>query len=221
MIWKVKCMKISAQKRTQTGTSASKKARQEGYLPAVVYGSKVDSTPILLKLKDVEDTLREVGSNGVFEIDLGGDKLQVFVKDAVYETFRPQLRHIDLLAFTSGEKVAMSIPVYVEGEESIEVGYVSQSISEIEMEIAPAKAPSELTVDVKGMEIGDSLTVADIDVPEDAEILDELEATVLSISAPDDVSDDLEQSDEGETEADMPEPEVITEKEDEEEDSEE
>ena len=115
----------------------------------------------------------------------------------------------------------MSIPVYVEGEESIEVGYVSQSISEIEMEIAPAKAPSELTVDVKGMEIGDSLTVADIDVPEDAEILDELEATVLSISAPDDVSDDLEQSDEGETEADMPEPEVITEKEDEEEDSEE
>ena len=70
-------MKITAEKRTQTGTSASKKARAAGKLPAVVYGSKVDSTAILLDLKDVEDTLREVGLNGVFEIDLEGESLQV------------------------------------------------------------------------------------------------------------------------------------------------
>ncbi|HLQ75062.1 MAG TPA: 50S ribosomal protein L25 [Alloiococcus sp.] len=209
-------MKITAEKRTQTGTSASKKARAAGKLPAVVYGSKVDSTAILLDLKDVEDTLREVGLNGVFEIDLEGESLQVFVKEAVYETFRPQLRHIDLLAFTAGEKVTMSIPVYIAGEDAIEVGYVSQSISEIEMDIVPADAPTELTVDVTGMEIGDSLTVAEIEVPEDAEIITEADATVLSISAPDDISDDLEPVEDG-ADAEMPEPEVINEKDDEEE----
>lgn len=209
-------MKITAEKRTQTGTSASKKARAAGKLPAVVYGSKVDSTAILLDLKDVEDTLREVGLNGVFEIDLEGESLQVFVKEAVYETFRPQLRHIDLLAFTAGEKVTMSIPVYIVGEDAIEVGYVSQSISEIEMDIVPADAPTELTVDVTGMEIGDSLTVAEIEVPEDAEVITEADATVLSISAPDDISDDLEPVEDG-ADAEMPEPEVINEKDDEEE----
>lgn len=212
-------MKISATKRTQTGTGASKKARREGKLPAVVYGTEVESTSILLDLKDVEDTIREVGLNGVFEVDLEGETLQVFVKEAVYETFRPQLRHIDLLAFTAGEKVAMSIPVYITGEETIEVGYVSQSISEIEMEIAPSKAPSELTVDVTGMEIGESLTVADIEVPADAEVLDDLEATVLSISAPDDISDDLEPVEEGAADEEMPEPEVINEKDEEEEEA--
>lgn len=208
-------MIITAEKRTQTGTSASKKARAAGKLPAVVYGSKVDSTAILLDLKDVEDTLREVGLNGVFEIDLEGESLQVFVKEAVYETFRPQLRHIDLLAFTAGEKVTMSIPVYIVGEDAIEVGYVSQSISEIEMDIVPADAPTELTVDVTGMEIGDSLTVAEIEVPEDAEVITEADATVLSISAPDDISDDLEPV-EDDSDAEMPEPEVINEKDDEE-----
>lgn len=208
-------MKITAEKRTQTGTSASKKARAAGKLPAVVYGSKVDSTAILLDLKDVEDTLREVGLNGVFEIDLEGESLQVFVKEAVYETFRPQLRHIDLLAFTAGEKVTMSIPVYIAGEDTIEVGYVSQSISEIEMDIVPADAPTELTVDVTGMEIGDSLTVAEIEVPENADVITEADATVLSISAPDDISDDLEPVEDG-ADAEMPEPEVINEKDDEE-----
>ncbi len=208
-------MKITAEKRTQTGTSASKKARAAGKLPAVVYGTEVESTSILLSLKDVEDALREVGMNGVFEIDLDGETLQVFVKEAVYETFRPKLKHIDLLAFTAGEKVAMSIPVYITGEETIEVGYVSQSISEIEMEIAPSKAPSELTIDVTGMEIGDHLTVADVEVPEDAEVTRELDATVLSISAPDDISDDLEPVEEGSADEEMPEPEVINEKDDE------
>lgn len=209
-------MKITAEKRTQTGTSASKKARAAGKLPAVVYGSELESTSILLNAKEVEDTLRQVGLNGVFEIDLDGETLQVFVKDAVYETFKPQLKHIDLLAFTKGEKVTMSIPVYITGEETIEVGYVSQSISEIEMDIAPSKAPSELTIDVTGMEIGDSITVADVEVPADAEVTRELDATVLSISAPDDISDDLEPVTEGSEDADMPEPEVINEKDDEE-----
>lgn len=212
-------MKITAEKRTQTGTSASKKARSQGKLPAVVYGSQLESTAILLTLKDVEDTLREVGLNGVFQLDIEGETLDVFVKEAVYETFRPQLKHIDLLAFSAGEKVSMSIPVYITGEETIEEGYVSQSLSEIDLEIAPANAPSEITVDVTGMVIGDSLTVADIDTPKDAEILSELDATVLSISAPDDISDDLEPVEEGEADAAMPEPEVINEK-SEEEDSE-
>lgn len=208
-------MKLTAEKRTQTGTSASKRARAAGKLPAVVYGKAVESTPILLDLKEVEDTLREVGMNGVFEIDLEGETLQVFVKDASSETFRPRLRHIDLLAFTAGEKVTMAIPVYITGEETIEVGYVSQSISEIELEIAPAKAPSELTLDVTGLEIGDQLLVSDIELPEDAELLGDLDSTVLVVSPPDDISDDLEPTT-SEDEEEVAEPEVIGEEKDEE-----
>ena len=199
-------MKILAEKRTTTGTSASKKARAAGKLPAVIYGSSVESLPVLVDLKEFEDTIRAVGANGVFSLDIDGEVYKVFVKDTASYALTPKLYHIDLQAFTAGEKVTMTIPVYVVGEENIKDGNVSQSISEIDIEIAPEDAPTSFDIDVSSLEIGDSVAVSDIELPEGAELLSEDDLTVLSVLAPEDISEDLEPT---EGEADMPEPEVI------------
>ena len=199
-------MKILAEKRTTTGTSASKKARAAGKLPAVIYGSSVESLPVLVDLKEFEDTIRAVGANGVFSLDIDGEVYKVFVKDTASYALTPKLYHIDLQAFTAGEKVTMTIPVYVVGEENIKEGNVSQSISEIDIEIAPEDAPTSFDIDVSSLEIGDSVAVSDIELPEGAELLSEDDLTVLSVLAPEDISEDLEPT---EGEADMPEPEVI------------
>ncbi|MEY8291091.1 50S ribosomal protein L25 [Carnobacteriaceae bacterium 52-44] len=207
-------MKIVAETRAKTGTSASKQARAAGKLPAVIYGKSVESLPVLVDLKEFEDAIREVGSNGVFTLEVDGESYQVFVKEYSYFATKPSLYHVDLQAFTAGEKVDMTIPVYVEGEEEIAEGILSQSISEIEIEIAPEDAPNHFTIDVSSLEIGDSLTVADIEIPENAELLSETDETVVSVSAPEDISADLETED---TATDvMPEPEVIGEDDDEE-----
>lgn len=199
-------MKIVAEKRTKTGTSASKQARAAGKLPAVIYGSKVESLPVLLDLKEFEDTIREVGSNGVFSLDVDGEEYQVFVKDTASFALTPKLYHVDLQAFTAGEKVIMTIPVTVLGEEKIAEGNVSQSISEIEIEIAPEDAPTHFEVDASALEIGDSVTVAEIELPDNAELITEADETVISVVAPEDISEDLEST---EAAGDMPEPEVI------------
>lgn len=199
-------MKILAEKRTTTGTSASKKARAAGKLPAVIYGSSVESLPVLVDLKEFEDTIRAVGANGVFSLDIDGEVYKVFVKDTASYALTPKLYHIDLQAFTAGEKVTMTIPVYVVGEENIQEGNVSQSISEIDIEIAPEDAPTSFDIDVSSLEIGDSVVVSDIELPEGAELLSEEDLTVLSVLAPEDISEDLEPT---EGAADMPEPEVI------------
>ena len=199
-------MKILAEKRTTTGTSASKKARAAGKLPAVIYGSSVESLPVLVDLKEFEDTIRAVGANGVFSLDIDGEVYKVFVKDTASYALTPKLYHIDLQAFTAGEKVTMTIPVYVVGEENIQEGNVSQSISEIDIEIAPEEAPTSFDIDVSSLEIGDSVVVSDIELPEGAELLSEDDLTVLSVLAPEDISEDLEPT---EGAADMPEPEVI------------
>lgn len=209
-------MKIAAEKRTKTGTSASKKARAAGKLPAVIYGKKVESLPVLLDVKEFEDIIREVGSNGVFNLDIGEEEYSVFVKDSASFALTPKLYHVDLQAFTAGEKVDMTIPIYVVGGDKIEEGNVSQSISELELEIAPEKAPESFTVDVSGLEIGDTLEVSDIEIPEDSVLYTELDETVVSISAPEDISDDLEPTTEADDEA-MPEPELIGADEDDEE----
>lgn len=199
-------MKIVAEKRTQTGTSASKKVRAAGKLPAVIYGKAVESLPVSVNLKEFEDAIREVGSNGVFSLDVDGEVYKVFVKDTASYALTPKLYHIDLQAFTAGEKVTMTIPVYVVGEENIQEGNVSQSISEIDIEIAPEEAPTSFDIDVSSLEIGDSVVVSDIELPEGAELLSEEDLTVLSVLAPEDISEDLEPT---EGAAEMPEPEVI------------
>lgn len=196
-------MKLTAKKRTVTGTGASKKARVEGLIPAAIYGQEVETLPVLINRKEFETIIREVGSNGVFEVDVEGDVYQVFVKEQKNAALKQVVYHVDLLAFTEGQKVNMTIPVYITGEESIDVGYASQSLSELEINVAPAEAPAEYTVDVTGLEIGDTVTVADIKVGEGVEVLTDETYTVVSISAPDVEEETVESTDE------MPEPEVI------------
>lgn len=200
-------MKISAIKRTETGTSASKKARREGKVPAAIYGKEVDTVSVLLNQKELEDTLRQVGANGVFEVDVEGESYQVFVKEQKRAAIKPILFHVDLLAFTKGQKVTMTIPVYITGEEEINEGYVSQSISELEVEVAPAEAPSEYTVDVSKLTIGDSVVASDIKLGADTTLITEADSTVVSISAPDAYEEETT-----ETTDEMPEPEVIGDK---------
>lgn len=210
-------MKISAQKRTETGTTASKRARNEGKLPGAIYGSNVETIPVLLNDKEFHDTLREVGYNGVFEVEVEGDQTyQVFVKETDRAALKPLTYHVDLLAFAKGEKVAMTIPVVITGAEEIEEGIASQSINELEVEADPSEVPSEFTVDVSELVIGDSLTVANIDVPESVEVLTDASYSVVSIVPPE---EEIEETG-TEEDAEMPEPEVIGEAEEDEEDEE-
>lgn len=197
-------MKLTATKRTETGTSASKRARAEGKIPAAIYGREVETVPVLLNEKELEMTLREVGSNGVFKVDVDGETYDVFVKDKKNAALKPEIYHVDLLAFTKGQKVNMTIPVYVNGEEEIKEGIVSQSISELEVNVAPASAPSEYIVDVSEMKIGDAKHVSDIDIADDVELLTDTELTVVSVSAP-----QIEEEPEPTSDDEMPEPEVI------------
>lgn len=211
-------MKLVAELREKTGTSASKQARAAGKLPAVVYGSDVESLPVLVDAKEFEDTIREVGANGVFTLEVGEEDYQVFVKEYSYFALKPSLYHVDIQAFTAGEKVAMTIPVYAEGGEMIDDGIITQSVSDIEIEVAPEKAPDNFTIDVSDWEVGDSITVGEIELPEDAVLITEADETVLSVTAPEDITEDLEPT---EAADEMPEPEVIGADEDEEEEADE
>ncbi len=204
-------MKLSATKRTELGSGASKRARVEGLVPAAIYGKEVETVSVLINRKEFEQTIKEVGYNGVFDVEVdGNDTYQVFVKDQANAALKPLVYHVDLLAFTKGQKVTMSIPVHISGEENIEEGIVSQSISEIEVNIAPAEAPSEYTLDVSKLEIGDTLHVSDLDLGDSAELLTDESFTVVSVSAPEAIEEEpAEDADE------MPEPEVIGESDDE------
>lgn len=206
-------MKLNAQLRTETGTRASKKVRREGSIPAAIYGSSVDTVSVVFNRREFETILREVGANGVFTIDVeGGEEYQVFVKDQTNAALKDEIYHVDLQAFLKGEKVIMDIPVYLEGEAELEEAVANQALTEIQIEVAPASAPSEYYVNVADLEIGDSITVADMELEGDIEVITEADTTVVSISAPEEIIEE-----EPDADAEMPEPELIGADDDEEE----
>lgn len=205
-------MKLQAQLRDNTGTSASKKYRREGLVPASIFGSTMDTTSITVDRHDYESIIREVGMNGVFDLDIEGDKTyQVFVKEQDEAAIKDVIYHVDFQSFAAGEKVVMTIPVYLQGDEEFEQAVANQSITEIEVEVEPAKAPSEFYVDVADLEVGDSVTIGELDIPSDVTVLDEADSTVVSISI---VEEEPEETDEPE---EIAEPELIGADEDEEE----
>ncbi|MDZ7835890.1 MAG: hypothetical protein U5K84_11780 [Alkalibacterium sp.] len=84
-------MKLTATKRTETGTSASRRAREEGKIPAAIYGKEVDTVSVLVDRKEFEMLLREVGTNGVFDVEVDGDDTyHVFVKEKTNAALKPE-----------------------------------------------------------------------------------------------------------------------------------
>lgn len=176
-------MKLEAQLRDNTGTSASKKYRRDGFVPASIFGSEMETTSILINRHDYEAVIREVGFNGVFDLEIAGDDTyQVFVKEQDNAPVKDIIYHVDLQSFKAGETVVMTIPVYLQGDDELEGIVANQSISEIEVEVEPAKAPAEFYVDVANLEVGDSVSIEELDIPEYVTVLEDGDATVVSIS---------------------------------------
>ena len=207
-------MSIKATKREEVGTSASKKARDAGLVPANIYGKEVESLSVLINLKELEDKIREVGMNGVFTVDVENDaSYNVFVKEFSKAALKQTVYHVDLLSFKEGEKVSMTIPIVLHGEEAVKEGFVSLLLNELEVEVAPSDAPEEFVIDASEFKIGDTLTVADLKVPAGVEVITELDYALVTVSAP----EEFEEPEVADEDAEMPEPEVIGEDEEEEE----
>lgn len=204
-------MKLHAEKRETVGTGASKQARADKKIPAVVFGKEFGSTSVLIDAKEFEDLLRELGRNAVFNIDIEGKETQVIIKNIDRSALKPEFYNVEMQAITKGQKVTVSITINIEGSEEVEEGIVTQVLNELEVEVAPADIPNEITVNVETMEIGDVLTVADLVTPSNLTVLSEDDTTVVVVSAPQLEEEPEEGSD---VDADMPEPEVIGEKED-------
>lgn len=195
-------MKLTAQKRERLGTSASKQARVDNKIPAVVFGKEFDATPVLVDAKQFEELLRSEGRNAVFNIVIDGEETQVIIKNVDRSALKPEYYNVELQAITKGQKVTVTVTINATGAEEIKAGILTQPLNELEIETEPTHIPSDIEVDVASLEIGDSLTVADLKVPENVTIVTDTETTVFVVAAP-----QLEE--ESDTDTEVAEPEVI------------
>lgn len=208
-------MNLKAELRTQTGSAVSRRERREGKIPVSLYGKEHEAVSLLVNRGEFETILRQQGANAVFNIEYDGKTQQVWIKDFTPAALQDIIYDVDLEAISADQKLEVEVPLYLVNEQEVKVGIVELIEQTILVETTPANIPSSFELDVKGLEIGDNLTVADLDVPAEVTVLMEEDQTVVSVSAP------TEEPEEVDPDAEMQEPEVIGESDDDEEEDEE
>lgn len=201
-----------------------KSLRREGHLPAVIYGKNMDPLPILLDLRSTTKILREVSRATILTIDVEGEEFTTLVRERQRGILTGEYEHIDFLAISMTETVRTQVNVFVEGQSPAEEEFgavVMTGADSIEVEALPGDLPESLTVDVSVLvNIGDTITVADLDLPKGVSVLSEPTEMLAVLTVP--VAEIMEEEEEEELELDEDmEPEVIGREGDEEEEFEE
>lgn len=181
---------LKAEKRIETGKGAARSLRRQGLLPAVLYiGS--GSTPIKLNRKEIAKLM----SSGAAERTLitmelknnGGTTEHLsLIKDYDVDPVRNELLHVDFMEISMEKKIKITIPVIITKEPiGIKKGGIMQQIMrEILIECLPTSFPDKIELDASALEIGHSLHVSDIAVPEGIKLMSDSHAVIVTVSAP-------------------------------------
>jgi large subunit ribosomal protein L25 len=200
---------IQSEPRVKGQHSTITELRAAGFVPAVVYGYKTEATPISVNERDLLKTLRITGRNGVMKLQVDGNEVNVVLNDYQADPLKGTVLHADFLAINMTEELEVSVQINLVGESKGEKegGIISQPNFELDIKVKPADIPESYDIDISDLEIGDTLTVADIREKSKYEILSEDDYALVTISAPRS-EEELEALDEA-TEDVSAEPEVI------------
>ncbi len=174
---------LAATKRDETG-SCGKRLLTEGRLRAVVYGPKLESTPIELSLQDFARILRNSGESSVVELSGLGPTMQVMIQEVDRDPVTSVPRHVDFYAIEKGAKVEVAIPLEFVGESpAVKLGAsLVKVIHELEIEASPANLPHDIKVDISTLaEVGSQILVSDLSIPAGVEVKADPEQVVALI----------------------------------------
>jgi len=205
---------LKATKRDGAGKGVARKLRQSGRVPAVLYGSGMDTVHLTLDAMEVEHLFAAISvENTIVELDIEGEKQtqQTLVREIQAHPVRNSLIHVDFLRIQKGVAVDVEVPVHLVGTPvgvKQHGGVLEQIIHEIEVRCIPSKIPESFEVDVSGLDIDEAIRVSDIDFDEGVEPTMDQERTVCLVAAPRAAAVEGEEEEALEP-GEAPEPEVI------------
>lgn len=164
-------MKFVAFERAKQGTGASRRLRNAGKTPGIVYGG--ESQPQLIELDHNalwHALKKEAFHSSILEMDLGGATGKVLLRDVQYHPFRQQITHIDFQRVDANTRLHMKVPVHYKGAEESEAvkqdhALVNPVVTELDVSCLPADLPEFIEIDLSGLKKGMSLHLKDITLP--------------------------------------------------------
>jgi large subunit ribosomal protein L25 len=164
-------MKVVAFERSVQGTGASRRLRNSGKTPGIVYGSKDPALVIELDHNALFHALRkEAFHSSILDLEVGGKTQQVLLRDYQMHPFKPLVLHIDFQRVSATEKVHMRIPLHFTNAETstavkLQGAVISHILNDLEVSCLPADLPEFIEVDLSKIEVGHSIHAKDVTLP--------------------------------------------------------
>lgn len=185
-----KQVKLAAEQRETIGRSAVRKLKARGIVPAVVYGGKEKAQPLQILRRDINVMLSHAsGENILVELEIAGEKSSrmALLQEVQHSPVGGDVLHVDFHAISMDEKIEADIPVESSGTANGVKnfgGLLEQSLRSLTVECLPRDLPDKVAVDVSALNIGDSIHVRDIKLPDGVVAKVQPELTVFSVMEP-------------------------------------
>ncbi len=178
---------IQATKRDVIGKKVGV-LRREGKLPGVIYGHKFDAMPIIMDARTTTKVLNSITSSSIVTLVIDGKEHAALVRERQMDYIRNQFIHVDFQAVSQTEKIRAKVGVVITGTAPAVKdfnGVVVEGLDAIEVEALPKDLPERFVIDISKLAaIGDAIHVKDVEVPANVEIVDDVEAMLVLITAP-------------------------------------
>jgi large subunit ribosomal protein L25 len=164
-------MKVVAFERSVQGTGASRRLRNSGKTPGIIYGGKDAATVIELDHNALFHALRkEAFHSSILDLEVGGKEQKVLLRDYQMHPFKPLVLHIDFQRVSATEKVHMRVPLHfihadVSAAVKLQGAVISHISTELEISCLPADLPEFIEVDLSKIEVGHGIHAKDLTLP--------------------------------------------------------
>ena len=188
-----------------------KTLRRNGVLPAIVYGQNIDPRPISLDMRDAVRILSTTTASNLVQLLVDDESITTLVRDRQYDPVTGAMLHVDFMRVSMTETLTTSVSLELVGEAPAVKnfgGILVTAQEQLEIQALPQDLPDHIDVDISVLEeIGDSIFVKDLPIPDNVEVLTNIEEMVILVSAP--AIEEEEEEEEEEILEEGEEPEVI------------
>jgi len=198
---------IKAAVRNEKGKGSARKLRTKKIIPAVLYGHKIDSVMLTIESSEIVKVFKSGDDTNLIKVQIDNqgktDEKLVMIRETQRHPVKNNILHLDLFAVNVKEKIHAPVHIRITGEApGVKLGgNLRQIIREIEVRSLPTDIPQFFEVDISELEIGDSIHVRDLVVPENVNVLADDNDTILNVSAPVIQEEETTEEDEEETAA--------------------
>jgi large subunit ribosomal protein L25 len=177
---------IEVERRDSTGKGYNRKLRQQGLIPAVVYGGGKEAVPVTIDRHAVTELLRsEKGRNTLFLLKMKGTKQerQAMLRDAQIDPLTRQYIHLDFIRVMKGQRLKVEVPVVLDGEPAgVKIGGFLDWLSRtLHVECEADAIPPKFHLDVSGLGLGEHLNASAVALPEGVKLLDDPNKLLVTI----------------------------------------